>query len=177
MHTKDKLDLKSRLKMVFESCNLREYMVHELIWSNSIDEGHLELRFKVLRIGLPRGSEHYPDVDNDIRTRYLCAYVKGELVGCATLQADSRDGCKYRIRGMAVDPNFRNLGIGSDIVKALQNETKKENTGIWCNARIRAVPMYARCGFEIVSDIFEIENIGPHYDMEWKIKKGSAESN
>jgi len=28
--------------------------------------------------------------------------------------------------------------------------------------------MYERCGFKIVSDIFEIEGIGLHYDMEWK---------
>ncbi|MDE0953062.1 MAG: GNAT family N-acetyltransferase [Candidatus Poseidoniales archaeon] len=143
-------------------------MVHRLVWSDSVDEDHLELRFRVLRIGMPRGSEHYPVVDKDVRTRYLCAYIGEEMVGCATLQVDSRKGCKYRIRGMAVDSRCRNQGIGSDIVKALQSETKKENTGIWCNARIRAVPMYARCGFKIVSDVFDIENIGPHYDMEWK---------
>tara|TARA_B110000116_G_C16372787_1_gene374905 strand:- start:70 stop:507 length:438 start_codon:yes stop_codon:yes gene_type:complete len=145
-------------------------MGHQLLWSDSIDDAHLELRFKVLRIGLPRGSEHYPEVDNDKNTRFLCAYVNGDIIGCATLQVDPREDCKYRIRGMAVDPKFRNKGVGTDIVKALQNETEKENTGIWCNARIRAVPMYARCGFEIVSDIFEIENIGPHYDMEWRIR-------
>jgi GNAT superfamily N-acetyltransferase len=92
------------------------------------------------------------------------------MVGCSTLQVDPRKGCKYRIRGMAVDAAFRNLGIGSDIVKALQDEAKKENTGIWCNARIRAVTMYSRCGFEVVSDVFEIENIGPHYDMEWNVE-------
>mgnify|MGYP001163476617 FL=1 len=144
-------------------------MAHQLVWSNSVDDAHLELRFQVLRVGMPRGSEHYPDVDNDIRTKFLCAYVGEKMVGCATLQEDSRDGCKYRIRGMAVATEYRNLGIGSDIVKTLQEKAKQEMTGIWCNARIRAVPMYARCGFEIVSDIFDIENIGPHYDMEWKI--------
>ena len=131
---------------------------------------HLELRFKVLRIGMPRGSEYYPGVDDDDDTRFLCAYIDGEIVGCATLQLDPREGCKYRIRGMAVDSEFRNRGIGSDIVKKLQNEVKKEETGIWCNARIKAVPMYERCGFEIVSEIFEIEGIGPHHDMEWKVE-------
>ncbi len=117
---------------------------------------------------MPRGTEHYPKVDNDPKTRFLCAFIDKKMVGCSTLQVDSREGCKYRIRGMAVDSEFRNRGIGSKIVKELQNKAIKENTGIWCNARIKAVPMYARCGFEIVSDIFEIENIGPHYDMEWK---------
>lgn len=145
-------------------------MKHVLKWSKKIELDHLELRFKVLRIGMPRGSEHYPGVDDDDNTRFLCAYIDGEIVGCATLQLDSREGCKYRIRGMAVDSEFRNRGIGSDIVKKLQNEVKKEDTGIWCNARIKAVPMYERCGFKIVSEIFEIEGIGPHHDMEWKVE-------
>ena len=139
-----------------------------LVWSDSINQEHLDLRFRVLRIGMPRGTEHYPKVDNDPRTRFLCAYIDEKMIGCSTLQVDSREGCKYRIRGMAVDSEYRNRGIGSEIVKELQKMAKKEKTGIWCNARIKAVPMYARCGFEIVSEIFEIENIGPHYDMEWK---------
>ena len=49
----------------------------------------------------------------------------------------------------------------------VENVSKENNTGIWCNARIRAVPMYERRGFVIVSDIFEIEGIGPHHDMQW----------
>ena len=144
-------------------------MEHRLVWSDSINQDHLDLRFRVLRIGMPRGTEHYPKVDIDPRTKFLCAYIGEKMIGCSTLQVDSRDGCKYRIRGMAVDSEYRNKGIGSEIVRELQSKAAEEETGIWCNARIKAVPMYARCGFEIVSDIFEIENIGPHYDMEWKI--------
>ena len=56
-------------------------MTHLLVWSNSVDDAHLELRFQVLRVGMPRGSEHYPDVDNDIRTKFLCAYVGEQMVG------------------------------------------------------------------------------------------------
>tara|TARA_B100000900_G_scaffold411150_1_gene430265 strand:- start:15150 stop:15581 length:432 start_codon:yes stop_codon:yes gene_type:complete len=143
-------------------------MEHDLVWLDSVNQDHLDLRFKVLRIGMPRGTEHYPNVDNDPRTSFLCAYIGNTIVGCSTLQVDSREGCKYRIRGMAVDSEYRNRGIGSDIVRELQRKAELENTGIWCNARIKAVPMYARCGFQIVSELFEIENIGPHYDMEWK---------
>ena len=139
-----------------------------LVWLDSMSQDHLDLRFRVLRIGMPRGTEHYPKVDNDSRTKFLCAYVNEKMVGCSTLQVDSREGCKYRIRVMAVDSEYRNKGIGSKIVNELQRIAEEEKTGIWCNARIKAVPMYARCGFQIVSDIFEIENIGPHYDMEWR---------
>ena len=140
----------------------------QLVWLDSMNQEHLDLRFRVLRIGMPRGTEHYPKVDNDSRTKFLCAYVNQKMVGCSTLQVDSREGCKYRIRGMAVDSEYRNKGIGSKIVNELQRIAEEEKTGIWCNARIKAVPMYERCGFQIVSEIFEIENIGPHYDMEWR---------
>ncbi|MFQ3344413.1 MAG: GNAT family N-acetyltransferase [Candidatus Poseidoniales archaeon] len=143
-------------------------MKRVLRWSKTIDREHLDLRYKVLRVGLPKGSEYYPGVDDDEQTRYLCVYIDKKIVGCVTLQLDIKNGCEYRIRGMAVESEFRNMGIGSDIVKNLQNEVSKENAGIWCNARIKAVPMYERCGFKIVSDIFEIEGIGFHYDMEWR---------
>ena len=95
-------------------------MEPQLIWSDSVSQEHLDLRFRVLRIGMPRGTEHYPKVDNDPETRFLCAFIDNKMVGCSTLQVDSREGCKYRIRGMAVDSEFRNRGIGSKIVKELQ---------------------------------------------------------
>ena len=144
-------------------------MKQGLIWEDSVDPPHLNLRYEVLREGLPRGSEHYPGIDEDRRTRFLCAYEGGILIGCSTLQVDNRDGCDYRIRGMAVAPEFRNMGIGTGIVRELQRYAADRGSGIWCNARIKAVPMYERCGFEIVSEVFEIEGIGLHYYMEWKI--------
>ena len=69
---------------------------------------------------------------------------------------------------MAVEPDYRNRGIGTKIVEKLKVVAKKEDTGIWCNARIKAITMYERCGFKKVSDVFEIKPIGLHYDMEWK---------
>ena len=51
-------------------------MKHVLRWSDKVDLDHLELRFKVLRVGMPRGTEHYPGVDDDENTRFLCAYIE-----------------------------------------------------------------------------------------------------
>ena len=135
---------------------------------SSVTDEHLDLRFRVLRKNQPRESAHYPGIDVDKRTKFLGAFIKEKLVGCATLQVDPKNGCKYRIRGMAVEPDYRNRGIGTKIVEKLKVVAKKEDTGIWCNARIRAITMYERCGFKKVSDVFEIKPIGLHYDMEWK---------
>ena len=139
----------------------------KLKWMSFVTDEHLDLRFRVLRKNQPRESAHYPGIDVDKRTKFLGAFIKEKLVGCATLQVDPKNGCKYRIRGMAVEPDYRNRGIGTKIVEKLKVVAKKENTGIWCNARIKAITMYERCGFKKVSDVFEIKPIGLHYDMEW----------
>ena len=52
----------------------------QLVWLDSMNQDHLDLRFRVLRIGMPRGTEHYPKVDNDPRTKFLCAYINQEMV-------------------------------------------------------------------------------------------------
>ena len=101
-----------------------------LVWEKSVNQAHLDLRFEVLREGLPRGSEHYPGIDEDDRTRFLCAYERGRLVGCSTLQTDEREGCRFRIRGMAVSPSFRNRGIGSRIVKSLQQYASEQGLSL-----------------------------------------------
>ena len=139
----------------------------QYVWESSVNDAHLCLRWRVLRIGKPRHTAHYDGIDTDQRTRFLVAYHENKMIGCSTLQTDPRDGAMFRIRGMAVDFDYQNNGIGSKIVERLQKYAKENNTGIWCNARIRAVPMYERRGFVIVSDIFEIEGIGPHHDMQW----------
>ena len=141
----------------------------QYVWESSVNDAHLDLRWKVLRVGKPRHTAHYEGIDIDPRTRFLVAYHENKMVGCSTLQTDPRDGAIYRIRGMAVDFEFQNNGIGSRIVEMLQKYAKENNSGIWCNARIRAVPMYERRGFVIISEVFEIEGIGPHHDMQWDI--------
>ena len=140
----------------------------KLKWMAFVTDEHLDLRFRVLRKNQPRESAHYHGIDVDERTKFLGAFIEEKLVGCATLQVDPKNGCKYRIRGMAVEPDYRNRGIGTKIVEKLKVVAKKEDTGIWCNARIKAITMYERCGFKKVSDVFEIKPIGLHYDMEWK---------
>jgi len=131
----------------------------------------LDLRHRLLRKGQPPESASYPDVDPLPTTKHLGAFAAERLVGCATMQADpSSTGnptCRLRIRGMAVDPAWQGQGIGTRMVQQLQQWARKENSGIWCNARILAVPMYARCGFEITSEEFDMPLIGPHYNMEW----------
>jgi GNAT superfamily N-acetyltransferase len=145
-------------------------MGYELKWMSVVTGEHLDLRFRVLRENQPPESAHYLGIDTDKNTKFLGVFHNDKLVGCATLQVDPRNDCKYRIRGMAVEPEFRNQGVGTKIVKELQKLAINEGTGMWCNARIKAITLYEKCGFKIISDVFEIKPIGLHYDMEWNFE-------
>lgn len=73
----------------------------------------------------------------------------------------------WRVRGMATREEARGRGAGSAILAALvQHAVDRGATRVWCNARIRARSLYERAGFRIVSEQFEIPEIGPHYVME-----------
>ncbi|MBS1503675.1 MAG: GNAT family N-acetyltransferase, partial [Bacteroidetes bacterium] len=41
---------------------------------------------------------------------------------------------------------------------------------IWCNARKKALKFYTNMGFEVISDEFEVPNIGPHRVLYLKIQ-------
>ena len=45
-------------------------------------------------------------------------------------------------------------------------------TSVWCNARVRAIPLYERAGLRVVSDVFEPPDIGPHVRMELPVFQG-----
>lgn len=72
----------------------------------------------------------------------------------------------YRLRGMATDPDFSGKGCGSDLIKFAINELRSANASyIWCHARSSARGFYEKLGFEVISDEFEVRDIGPHFIM------------
>ena len=147
----------------------------EFRWVGKLDADHLDLRFRVLREGMPRETARYPDVDEDLRTKFVGAFDDNKMVGCATLLYDPKHDSNLRIRGMAVEEDYRNRGIGSNLVGMMQDYASKLDTGIWCNARIKAVTMYQKKGFIRRSELFEIEHIGMHYEMHWSPEKAGME--
>jgi GNAT superfamily N-acetyltransferase len=77
----------------------------------------------------------------------------------------------WRVRGMATKPAVRGLGTGSAVLAALVEHARDQGaTRIWCNARTPAISLYARAGFTVDSDEFEIPGIGAHVVMELRLQ-------
>jgi GNAT superfamily N-acetyltransferase len=100
----------------------------------------------------------------------VAAFEGDELIACGFVCPDGEAGA-WRVRGMATRPEARGRGAGSAILDKLVDHARAHGaTRVWCNARTPAISLYARAGFAVTSDEFEIAEIGPHVVMELRLQ-------
>lgn len=131
------------------------------------------LRHKILRPNQTIEDCQYPG-DEDDGSFHLGAYVDEKLVSVASFYIDRyekiEDEFQYRLRGMATEPEHRGKGYSLALLNTAIPLIEKNNIHVlWCNARSGALGFYQKVGFEVISDEFEIEGIGPHFVMRKSI--------
>lgn len=127
----------------------------------------LPLRQKILRTGMPGLSARF-DGDDARETVHVAALIDGVVVGCVTFLDSTYEGAPaWQMRGMAVDGAWQGGGIGRALLEGGKRflETVGLRRPWWCNAREGAAGFYEKLGWKIVSDVFEIPLVGPHYRM------------
>ena len=74
----------------------------------------------------------------------------------------------WRLRGMATSDDARGTGLGRLVLEGAFGVVREAGASyLWCNARLVAVPFYARLGLTAAGPEFDIPGIGPHYVM-WR---------
>lgn len=136
----------------------------------SIDEV-IDLRHRVLRPGRPLEAAQYPE-DRFDSTRHFALFDEhGAPLSCLTLIESTWQGERaWQLRGMATDERVRATGVGSLLLPWVQEQFVSEfgPLPLWCNARAKAVGFYAKHGWKVVSDEFEVPDVGPHFKMLWR---------
>lgn len=130
-------------------------------------EAIVDLRHQVLRQGLPREAALF-DGDNAESACHWGAFIGDRLIGCVTLHASRwENDPAWQLRGMAVAERYQKLGIGCELLRAVDEHvaSQKERRILWCNARVPAAAFYQKFGWQIVSEVFEIPTAGPHVRM------------
>lgn len=127
------------------------------------------LRLKILRPGCQEKAVIY-SCDTEISCFHIGAKIDKKVVGIATFyEAHHKEitGKKsYRLRGMATDDKLQNQGIGKKVLDYSFDYLRKKGVDLlWCNARLIALNFYKKLGFKTHGELFQIKNIGPHYDM------------
>jgi len=101
--------------------------------------------------------------DQNESTFHIGAFKNGVLTGIATMMRDNSAELaaiatdQYRLRGMAVLPEYRDQGIGRSILdECIEEVRRRECKLFWCNARIKAARFYTT---------FDIPGAGLHFLM------------
>ncbi len=130
------------------------------------------IRKEVLRKNIP-----LPFVfqgDNDVTTFHLGAFLNNNLIAVSSFVMSSHhlfEGSQYQLRGMATLQENQGMGVGKLLVeKSFEILRQKKINGVWCNARVLAVPFYEKLGFQKIGDEFEIQYVGGHYLMNKQFK-------
>jgi len=72
----------------------------------------------------------------------------------------------WRVRGMATVAPLRGAGMGAALLAALERAVRERGGGrIWCNARVGALTLYERAGYQARGDRFMLPEIGEHQQM------------
>lgn len=111
---------------------------------------YYELRWRVLRApwSLPRGSERD---ELESSAHHLGIFSKEGPIAVGRLhRLDSRKG---QIRCMAVDQAHQRCGLGSQILRSLEDEARLQDFDqMHLNGREDAVLFYEKHGYEVVSN-------------------------
>ena len=131
-------------------------------------EQTLPLRNEILRPGKPVSTCLF-DGDEQALTRHFGALDdQGQIVGIVSIFSNPHPDLPatftYQLRGMATSEQCRGLGVGILLIKSVEQYlTAIECVGLWANARTEALGFYKKQGYQVMSDEFMIENVGPHY--------------
>lgn len=96
----------------------------------------------------------------EISSRHYLVLVEGKAAGTARWR-ETPNG--YKLERFAVLPEFRKLGVGTILLKALLHDVPKNRT-VYLHAQVPAMNLYQRQGFQAVGALFYECNI-PHYKM------------
>lgn len=121
---------------------------------HATDDEVRELRLSVLRPDAARVPSSY---DLDPATVHIGAFCEGRVVGCASVFPDPLPAhpLAWRLRGMAVDPEFQGRGIGRLVLDAAVAAVEAAGAPlIWANGRVSAMAFYQRLGWEAVGEVF-----------------------
>jgi GNAT superfamily N-acetyltransferase len=127
----------------------------------------IDLRWRVLREGLPRQAASFPG-DDEPGTIHFAAFADGRVVGCATfLRRTWENRSAWQLRGMAIDPSLRGAGIGTHLLQVAESDLTAcgFSNQLWCNARTPATGFYERLGWRKYGEEFVVETAGPHFKM------------
>ena len=143
----------------------------------------MDLRWRILRDGLPRDAAMFPGDEADTSFHYAAierfdsngggkSELAARVVSCATIHlSEWENEPAYQLRGMATEADCRSFGLGRGLLALAEADVQRHTPVrlLWCNARTPVLGFYRKQGWQVRSDVFEIATAGPHVRMTKRI--------
>ena len=125
---------------------------------------YYKLRFEVLRKPWGQPENTVRDEWEDQSLHVLMIDDTGNAIATGRLQYNSdKEG---QIRSMAVAEKFRGAGLGTQVLKYLEQKAKEKYfSKIVLDARDNAVTFYEKNGYVIEGDSYTLFDVIPHFRM------------
>ncbi|MBN2174732.1 MAG: GNAT family N-acetyltransferase [Bacteroidales bacterium] len=102
------------------------------------------------------------EYENEEQGKFYLLYSDGNPIATARWR-ETEKGIK--LERFAMLKEFRNQGLGSELLKAVLNDVQKLDKKIYLHSQLKAVSYYERAGFKKVGEKFTEAGI-EHYLME-----------
>lgn len=138
------------------------------------DDETMDLRSRILRPGQPLEACRYEE-DKLSSTFHLGIKENGAVICNGTFIFNvcplfPKELSAYRLRGMATEPKYRGLHLGSKLLQAAEKILIEKGCHLlWFNARESAFAFYEKNQYEGAGELFDLPLIGPHRVMYKKL--------
>jgi predicted GNAT family N-acyltransferase len=130
------------------------------------DDENLQKVFTVRRIVFVGEQNCPPELEWEFEdeSNHFLATVDGEPAGASRWRKTDKG---YKLERFAVLKEFRGMGIGQELVKAVLADLPADADYVYMHAQVQAVPLYEKFNFEKTGPEFEEAGI-QHYKMVLK---------
>ena len=138
-------------------------------------QDYYDLRWRILRAPWkqPRGSEK-DEAESNAYHLMATAQHQHQILGVGRIHQINAQTAQ--IRYMATSETSRGRGVGSKMLKALEQQAQRWDVSIIVlNAREEAVPFYQRNGYRIIATAETLFGEIPHTHMEKRLIRASTE--
>ena len=137
------------------------------------------LRHRHLRPDQPESAVAYQSDDCETCRHFAARDVDGTVIGVGTSHHGDRVAGQppfgspgVRIRGVAVEDEWRGKGVAIAIIEAMLDAAVEEGmVEVWANARTALRSFYTRVGFAEVSQEFDLPTLGEHVVVSMNLTK------
>lgn len=102
----------------------------------------------------------FDEIDDMESTIHIAAFLDGTLIGCSRVFPDPADPNVWIFGRMAVLPQYRGKGFGSEILRRSEKVAQENGASIIrLHAQCRAMPFYEKLGYEAYGKVEMDEHV------------------